>query len=166
MNAEKNRVAALNRLLFWCTKEPKSLAKDFMRELSGPEREVLGWFEAARSGDAKKLQDMLEEGFWAEARSPLDGLTALMIAAQEGRLECVRVVGAESNLDERDAWGNTAALLAAASGRVEALEMLIALGCSQEARNLAGVGLADAKARYKEKQKSKLGFNAESFGLP
>ena len=109
--------------------------------------DVLRWFEAARAGDEATLERMLSEGFWAEARSPLDGMTALMIAASEGRVGAAMMLASQSEVDARDHWGNTAALVAAAAGREDLVRALLALGADPLARNKAGLDLAKAQAK-------------------
>lgn len=116
------------------------------------DKALLEWFEAARSGDAPALRAMVEEGFWTEARSPLDGLTALMAAATEGSDECVSLLLAEADPDARDPFGNTAAILAAAAGREGALALLVAAGADPLAVNSCGVGVAQARERRLRRQ--------------
>lgn len=112
------------------------------------DKEVLRWFEAARIDDVQTLELMLDEGFWVEARSPGDGMTALMIAAGEGGFEAVALLaGSCEEIDARDEWGNTAALIAAAQGQTRALEHLLALGADERARNRAGLDIDKARAR-------------------
>lgn len=111
------------------------------------EVELHKWFEAARSGDASRLEAMLDEGFWAEAVSPLDGMTALMVACAERRLECVELLIQNSDVDARDEWGNTALLVAAAAGNIRAVEMLIKAGADGSVKNAAGMTFERATER-------------------
>jgi ankyrin repeat protein len=111
------------------------------------QRELLTWFESARSGDEKKLEEMLDEGFWSEAVSPLDGMTALMVACSESRQECVRLLASNSDVNARDAWGNTAILVAAACGNEDAVSLLIAKGADQSLVNFSGLDLDKARQR-------------------
>lgn len=115
------------------------------------QRDVLAWFDAARRGDAKLLESMLGEGMWAEAVSPLDGMTALMVACGERRQNCVELLAGNSDVDARDAWGNTALLVAAAAGNEEAVELLLAKGADSGAVNGSGVGLSKARARFESR---------------
>lgn len=114
--------------------------------------EFLRWFEAARTGDLPTVESMLAEGFWTEAKGPLDGMTALMVAASEGRLDCARLLASESRIDERDPWGNTALLLAAAAGREEVAEMLLESGADPGVENAAGIDLEGARARARRRR--------------
>jgi hypothetical protein len=109
---------------------------------AGQEWEALmRWFEAARSGDESALRAALEEGMWTEAREPSDGRSALMIAAEEGRLGCVGALLEEgADVEARDEWGNDALMLAAAGGRTECVKALLGAGAHARGRNRAGVG--------------------------
>lgn len=110
--------------------------------------ELLKWFEAARSGDLTELERMLEEGIWAEAPSPLDGMTALMTACAEGREEAARLLASQSEIDARDEWGNTAAIVAAAAGHRPIVRMLLDMGADPQVRNQAGLDVEAALCRF------------------
>lgn len=119
--------------------------------MNDTEKRVLQWFEAARSGNAKLLEAMMDEGFWTEAVSPLDGMTALMIACGERRQACVELLADNSEIDARDAWGNTALLVAAAAGNEDAVELLLSKGADGAVSNKSGLDLAKARARVVER---------------
>lgn len=112
---------------------------------------LMAWFEAARVGDVATLESMLQEGMWTEAKSPLDGMTALMISASEGQLAAVALLAGESNVDERDEWGNTALIWAAAVGRMDCFEALARAGASLLAKNKIGLGVAGAWERSRKR---------------
>lgn len=118
------------------------------------ERDLEFWFIAASQGDVDSLRAFLEEGFWTEARSQGEGMTALMIAASEGHDSAVELLAQESEIDARDAWGNTAALLAAAGGHARSLDALLKRGASSSAVNKSGVGIAAALARVHARRKT------------
>lgn len=104
------------------------------------------WFEAARENDAALIMEFLEWGFWCEAKNPHDGMTALMAASQEGAMEAVFALLGECNVDERDEFGNTAALVAASAGKNLALDALLKAGADPRAVNQHGVSIAQALA--------------------
>ena len=113
--------------------------------------ELLKWFEAARSGDLAELERMLEEGIWAEAPSPLDGMTALMTACAEGHEEAARLLASQSEIDACDEWSNTAAIVAAAAGHHSIVRMLMDMGADPQARNKAGLDVEAASRRFKSR---------------
>lgn len=112
---------------------------------------LMAWFEAARVGDVATLEAMVGEGMWTEAKSPSDGMTALMISASEGQLAAVELLGGESNVDERDEWGNTALIWAAANGRLDCFEALARAGASLLVKNNSGLSVAGAWERSKKR---------------
>jgi ankyrin repeat protein len=69
---------------------------------------------------------------------PHGGNTALLFAARVGDLESAKLlIAAGANVNDRDAWGVTATVLAAHSGYRELVEFLLAKGADP---NLAGAG--------------------------
>ena len=102
------------------------------------------WFEAARVNDVKTIEEFIEWGFWTEAKSPLDGMTALMIAAAEESMDCLYLLIAESNINERDEFGNTALLSAASAGKLVSVEALIKAGADIDIENNYGLNFKKA----------------------
>lgn len=108
---------------------------------------LLEWFEAARRGDKLALESMLLEGFWADAISPLDGMSALMVAAKEMRSDCVELLAGESTVDMRDEFGNTALIWAASAGDAASVGVLVAAGADKMAKNKFGLDAQGAWRR-------------------
>lgn len=84
--------------------------------------------------------ELLARGARADARDR-DGMTALMRAAEQGRVEMMRLLLAqkgEAGLDEADPEGRTALMLAAGQGQVAAVRMLVGEGADTRARDGKG----------------------------
>ncbi|KAH9619713.1 hypothetical protein KSS87_015825 [Heliosperma pusillum] len=82
----------------------------------------------ACQGDAKGVQDLLDEGTDVNSID-LDGRTALHIAACEGHVEVVKLLlSRKANIDARDRWGSTAAADAKYYGNMDVYSILKARG--------------------------------------
>ncbi|GMY32909.1 integrin-linked protein kinase 1-like isoform X1 [Fagus crenata] len=85
-------------------------------------------FMACR-GDAKGVEDLLNEEGIDVNSIDLDGRTALHIAACEGHVEVVKLLlSRKANIDARDRWGSTAAADAKYYGNTEVYNILKARG--------------------------------------
>lgn len=100
-------------------------------ELGGRASSPGALLDAARPGEADRIQALLREGADASARLSASGETALMLAALRGHLEVVRVlVGARADVNAQDYCRRTG------------------LACppsSAERRQVAGAGEPDAQ---------------------
>lgn len=83
--------------------------------------------EAARGGAPLLVASLLELGANPLAASQA-GETALMLAAGNGSLQCLRLLAPLSNLRARDRNGDTSLIRAAASGSLSAVLLLLAEG--------------------------------------
>ncbi len=90
-------------------------------------------------GDADAVSRALIRGYNPSKRYYAQGITPLMLAAQEGQPEIAdMLLGYGANIRTRDKMGNSALLYAAAGGHFEAVEVLLDNGASIDARNRRG----------------------------
>lgn len=79
--------------------------------------------DAACLGDVDRVKTLLRLG-----ASPLatdeDGWTALMMAADDGHVGCVKVLVGVSNADQQDRWGQTALMIAGFENRANCVGIL------------------------------------------
>lgn len=109
---------------------------------------------AAKDG----LLDVLKETTRAEANSKdADGMTPVLWAAFEGRLEALKLlVGRGGDPDKSDQFGNTALHLAAAKGHMQCVDFLVQFGVNlyaldidhHSAQDLAAINNRDNILRY------------------
>ena len=67
------------------------------------------------------------------------GVTALMLAAREGKTEIVKLLlDRDANIESKDNWGNTALSLAAWEGKTKTVALLLKHGANIEAQNKYG----------------------------
>ena len=91
--------------------------------------------EAAKKGDLKQVQELLEKGADVNAKG-MFGQTALMEAANKGHLEVVRLVlkkGADVNTRENS--GETALMEAVLGGNPEIVKLIIDEGADANAKS-------------------------------
>ena len=82
--------------------------------------------DAAYKGNADKVRALLDQGTDINQRTHLRKQTALMKAAQKGRIEVVKLLlerGADKSLV--DSFGRTALIIAAENGRHDIAESLV-----------------------------------------
>ena len=97
------------------------------------------WHEGAGSGCMPLLEWSIEHGIDVDVLSSR-GLTALLLAANAGHLEAVRLlVDAGANLDVRDARERSALHHAAVNGDLPLVRFLVDAGASLEARDCRGL---------------------------
>ncbi|XP_055537422.1 pre-mRNA splicing regulator USH1G [Wyeomyia smithii] len=109
---------------------------------------------AAKDG----LLDVLKEATRSEANSKdVDGMTPVLWAAFEGRLEALKLlVGRGGDPDKSDQFGNTALHLAAAKGHMQCVDFLVQFGANlyaldidkHSAKDLAAINNRDNILRY------------------
>ncbi|XP_055608989.1 pre-mRNA splicing regulator USH1G [Uranotaenia lowii] len=109
---------------------------------------------AAKDG----LLDVLKEATRAEANSKdADGMTPVLWAAFEGRLEALKLlVGRGGDPDKSDQFGNTALHLASAKGHMQCVDFLVQFGVNlyamdidnHTAQDLAAINNRDNILRY------------------
>lgn len=109
---------------------------------------------AAKDG----LLDVLKEATRAEANSKdVDGMTPVLWAAFEGRLEALKLlVGRGGDPDKSDQFGNTALHLASAKGHMQCVDFLVQFGVNlyaldidhHSAQDLAAINNRDNILRY------------------
>lgn len=95
--------------------------------------------QAADTGDVKELARALTLlGADVEDRNSF-GLTALMISAETGHVDCLSLLTkAGANMNARNSSGWTAPMCAAGNGHVECLALLIKAGADIEAKDSYG----------------------------
>ncbi|GJL54442.1 MAG: hypothetical protein NPIRA02_15740 [Nitrospirales bacterium] len=84
---------------------------------------------AAYEGDTTKVKDLLDQGANANHQRFNDGVTALLMAGQNGHTEVIKLLlahKAEVNLPTRN--GTTVLMMAAENGHIEAVKLLLAHG--------------------------------------
>jgi len=85
--------------------------------------------EAAESGDAKRVQELIDLGADIEAHVPTSANTPLILAAKKGHLETLRLLMRSSaDVDVHGQRGKTALILAAQNGNNGIVKELIAGG--------------------------------------
>ncbi len=113
------------------------------------------WEEAVRRGDVADLERLLAAGVDLDARNRR-GQTALMLAAQHGRLEAVRFLVAHgAALDHTAKYGLSALMLAVINGHAAVVRVLARAGANRSLRGTGAPGflgktaldLATARAR-------------------
>ena len=112
------------------------------------------FFRAARDG----LIDVLKEASKKEVNAKdQDGMTPVLWAAFEGRLETLRLlVGKGGDPDKADQFGNTALHLCAAKGHMQCVDFLVKFGVNlfaldidhHSAQDLAAINNRDEILRY------------------
>lgn len=110
--------------------------------------------KAAKDG----LLDILKEATRRDANNKdLDGMTPVLWAAFEGRLDALRLlVGRGGDPDKSDQYGNTALHLAAAKGHLQCVDFLVKFGVNlysldidkHSAKDLAAINNRDDILRY------------------
>ena len=106
-----------------------------IRKVTRPQDQLL---IAARSGDLKTIERLLEAGIDVDGMVP-HSYTALAYAASFGHLKVMQVLlkhGAK--VTARGRWAKTPLLHAAGSGQVEACKALVAAGANHEDTNWGG----------------------------
>jgi ankyrin repeat protein len=90
---------------------------------------IVAFFRAAETGDAQKLRDQLAlHPALADCREPVNGATALILAARNGNRDAVQVL-IEAGADLRAEWGCMTALSHAAyNGYSDSCYVLIQAG--------------------------------------
>jgi len=95
-------------------------------------------FDAARSGDAKLIQSLVENGADVH-KTNYYGYTALHFAAFSGHANvCEALVKEGSRINLRDKQGATPVFVAASRGHSKVVELLIQLGASRHRTNQTG----------------------------
>mmetsp|Transcript_7421 Transcript_7421/g.12546 ORF Transcript_7421/g.12546 Transcript_7421/m.12546 type:complete len:180 (-) Transcript_7421:411-950(-) len=104
-------------------------------------------FEAAADGDERALSALLDDGANCNHVRP-DGFSPLMIAAQEGNLDCtLRLLECDTcELNRSDKFGYTACHLAAHWGNAGTLRALLAAGADFRRRTPIGTTPAHVAA--------------------
>jgi ankyrin repeat protein len=97
--------------------------------------------DAAKKGDAHKLQELLAEGVNVNVKGREFDLTALMVAASKGHIEIVRILLAHNaDINKREKINDcTALMIAAQEGQAEVLRVLLAKGSKVNATNAHGL---------------------------
>ncbi|MEO6398148.1 MAG: ankyrin repeat domain-containing protein [Tepidiformaceae bacterium] len=91
--------------------------------------------EAARTGDAPAVRDLLARGANVNVRAG-DGLTPVMAAARDGHVETVRLLtAAGGDVNAKDSTLENAFSIAAINNHVEVLRLTIAAGADVNAKN-------------------------------
>jgi ankyrin repeat protein len=95
-------------------------------------------FDLAEAGDAAALRARLDAGAWPDHEDDI-GYNALMMAAQLGRLECLRVLleggaAADQSMHAAPHLGLTAIACAANAGHADCVAALAAAGADVDAQ--------------------------------
>ncbi len=94
---------------------------------------------AAHKGLVDKVQQGIDGGIDIHASDPSDGMTALHLAAHDGRNKVVELLLANKALvDIRDGQGHTPLLMAAYNGHTDVVRMLYKKGAEIDARDGQG----------------------------
>lgn len=128
-----------------------SFSYSFCAGLPTEEEILQQWFNAAETGDWRKIQELLEQ---VDINSQnKDGLTALMLAAFRAHPAIVGLLSRTPNIDinARDNNGNTALILAAQMGRSDIVKILLDEGANPIASNKDGKRALDF-SREREKK--------------
>lgn len=113
-------------LTTWC---PVSFAQDQSQAL----------IEAARKGDLKQVQDLLEKGTDVNAKTKT-GRTVLMAAAKSVQLEMTKFLIAKgAKVNAKDGNGRTALMFAAAQGNIELANLIMKEGADVDAKDKTGM---------------------------
>jgi ankyrin repeat protein len=104
---------------------------------------VRAFFAAVESGDADGVRAALERGVAVNAVdprwAPLDGETALMLAAGRGDVGTLRLLLARgADVDLQPATGWTALMRACNAGRLDCARLLLRAGADPNLRNIEG----------------------------
>jgi ankyrin repeat protein len=96
---------------------------------------------AAKKGDANKLQELLTRGINVNIKNRQFDLTALMAAASKGQIEIVRILLAHNaDINKREKINDcTALMIAAQEGQAEVLRVLLTKGAKVNATNAHGL---------------------------
>jgi len=95
------------------------------------------WRRAAKTGDAERLLELLEDGAEVDALDRY-GQTALMLAARNGFFDAVAVlIDADADLDHTSKYNLSALMLATINDHLDIVEQLVAAGADLE---IAGSG--------------------------
>jgi len=118
-------VVVLTPLIIWiCTKVLLMKSNDSSPHVSDSE-----WFEAAKVGETKKLSFLLQQ-YPSLLNTRAGGETALILAAESGRLDCVQLlIKAQATLDLKFG-GRTALMAAAANGHEGCVKALVEAGAT------------------------------------
>eukprot|EP01059_Diplonema_ambulator_P019254 TRINITY_DN32202_c0_g1_i1.p1 TRINITY_DN32202_c0_g1~~TRINITY_DN32202_c0_g1_i1.p1 ORF type:complete len:198 (+),score=34.41 TRINITY_DN32202_c0_g1_i1:47-595(+) len=83
-------------------------------------------YEAARKGDLESVKDLLQKG--ASPRGYIDygGRDAIMMSAERGHVEVVKLLGGVDLLNDPAADGETSLTLAAARGHLPMIDFILA----------------------------------------
>ena len=101
-----------------------------------PAEELL---EAAENGQSARLQELISDGVDIEAREVRRGRTAIMLAAENGHSEVIRLLfESRADANARDSDGRTATILAAMKGHPEVIQLLSESGADMNARDSHG----------------------------
>jgi ankyrin repeat protein len=104
------------------------------------------WQQAAKSGDAARLAELLEAGAEVDALDRY-GQTALMLSARNGHNNAVCVLlDAGAELDHTAKYNLSALMLAAINDRLEIVEQLVAAGADLEIEGTGAPGFAGKTA--------------------
>ena len=89
---------------------------------------------AAGSGDARKVEELLSQGATVDERD--QGLTPLLVAAQEGHTEVCELLleKGKANIEETDNDGDTALKLVASEGDASTVALLLSKGARVDTR--------------------------------
>lgn len=94
--------------------------------------------DAAAFANLPRITELIAKGVDINAKNK-DGVTALLLAAQNGHLEVVNVLlEAKADPNIADADGDTALLLAVESGAAEVVQALLKAGASLQHKNTQG----------------------------
>ena len=104
------------------------------------------WQQAAKSGDAARLAELLENGAEVDALDRY-GQTALMLTARNGYSDAVRVLlDAGADLDRTAKYNLSALMLAVTNDRLDIVEQLIEAGADLEIEGTGAPGFAGKTA--------------------
>ncbi len=105
---------------------------------------------AAKAGQLDAVKALIEAGAkWDDAGTPIVyrdiyAVTVLQAAAMAGQVEVVKyMLEKVKNVDQTNASGDTALMLAAEAGRADVVEALLAAGAKADLRDVLGLGIAD-----------------------
>lgn len=94
---------------------------------------------AAQNGQSEKVRQAIEAGVEIDSADRTDGMTALHLAAHDGRKHIVSLlIDNKATIDIRDNQGHTPLLMAAYNGHTEVIKILHQSGAEIDARDSQG----------------------------
>jgi ankyrin repeat protein len=95
--------------------------------------------QAAKEGKTPELTALIQQGADVNTQDADKGMTALMYAAEEGRVQAVKVlIESKANISLAAKKGTTALMFAALAGNMEIVKALLAAGADTKTKDANG----------------------------